>query len=250
MVDGVRSDPVVAIIPARGGSKRIPRKNIKPFLGVPLLQRTLTTLLDAGLFDRIVVSTDDSEIAALALESGVEAPFIRPDNLSDDHTGTTPVVVHAIGELEGDSGTQLGNVCCVYPGAVLITAGTLRAGLDLLVAPGTEQVMTASTFPAPIQRAYRLSDGGFAEMMWPENRSVRSQDLETAYHDAGQFYWAHRDTWLAKATGKDARTRLLVLPRSSVQDIDTPEDWEVAEALYRIRQPEVGGQVGAEFQDG
>jgi len=250
MVDGVRSDPVVAIIPARGGSKRIPRKNIKPFLGVPLLQRTLATLLDAGLFDRIVVSTDDSEIAALALESGVEVPFMRPEDLSDDRTGTTPVVVHAIGELESASGAQLGNVCCVYPGAVFITAATLRAGLDLLFAPGTEQVMTASTFSAPIQRAYRVSDDGFAEMMWPENRSVRSQDLEAAYHDAGQFYWAHRDTWLAKSTGTHARTRLQVLPRSSVQDIDTPEDWEVAEALYKIRWPGVAGQVGADGQDG
>lgn len=237
--------PTVAIVPARGGSKRIPRKNIRPFLGVPLLQRTLTTLLETELFDQVVVSTDDPEIADLARTAGASVPFLRPDDLSDDHTGTAPVVVHAISELEAASDTEIGKICCVYPAAVFVTAAALRAGLDLLAEPGTEQVMTASTFPAPIQRAYRVSDDGFAEMMWPEHRTTRSQDLESAYHDAGQFYWASRDTWLAKSAGTRARSRLLVLPRSEVQDIDTPEDWEFAEALYRIRWPSVGQPEGS-----
>jgi pseudaminic acid cytidylyltransferase len=221
--------PSVAVIPARGGSKRIPRKNVRPLLGVPLLVRTLKVVQDCGVFDRVVVSTDDDEVAALARKAGAEVPFRRPPELSDDHTGTRPVIRHAIGELERHGGGPLALVCCVYATAVFITRADLVEARDLLVETEASFVFTVTTFPAPIQRALRRLPDGSCEMLEPEHRLTRSQDLEEAYHDAGQFYWGTRDAWLSDIPTFGRQSRLFVLPRWRVQDIDTPEDWQQAE---------------------
>jgi pseudaminic acid cytidylyltransferase len=225
--------PSVAVIPARGGSKRIPRKNVRPLLGVPLLARTLKVVQERGVFDRVAVSTDDDEVAALARKAGAEVPFRRPAALSDDHTGTRPVIQHAIRQLEGDQGSPLGLVCCIYATAVFTTATDLVQARDLLVETAASFVFTVTTFPAPIQRALRRLPDGSCEMLHPEERLTRSQDLEEAYHDAGQFYWGTRDAWLGDEPIFGRSSRLFVLPRWRVQDIDTEEDWRRAELMLR-----------------
>jgi pseudaminic acid cytidylyltransferase len=225
----------VAIIPARGGSKRIPRKNARPFLGVPLIVRTLQVVRASGVFDRVVVSTDDGEVAALARDAGAEVPFRRPPRLSDDHTGTRPVIQHAIRQLEAASGTQLGLVCAIYVTAVFMTADDLVRARRLLLDDSAAFVFTATSFPAPIQRALRRLPDGSCEMFQPEHRHTRSQDLEGAYHDAGQFYWGTRDAWLSDLPTFGPHSRLFVLPRWRVQDIDTPEDWQHAELIQRVQ---------------
>lgn len=234
MAESRADGPVVAVIPARGGSKRIPRKNIRPFLGVPLLGRTIGILREAGIFDSIVVSTDDAEIADIARRAGAEVPFRRPAHLSDDHTGTRPVVEHAIRHLEAIHGKPLGPVCCAYPTAVFLESSTIAAGLDLLLGDGTDKVMTATAFAAPIQRAFRRTASGHVEMIWPVNAQVRSQDLEVTYHDVGQLYWARREVWLDQV--REPRVRILELDRRRVQDIDTLEDWETAEFVFKLLQ--------------
>ena len=228
--------PSVAIIPARGGSKRIPRKNIKPFLGVPLIVRTLLLLQDARVVDRVVVSTDDEEVAALARDAGAEVPFLRPPELSDDHTGTRPVIQHAIRRLEAEAGTTLGPVCSVYATAVFVTADDLAAARRLLLESPAAFVFTAATYPAPIQRALRRRPDGSCEMVQPEHRHTRTQDLEEAYHDAGQFYWGTRDAWLSDTPTFGSRSRMFLLPRWRVQDIDTPDDWQRAELMVRVAE--------------
>jgi pseudaminic acid cytidylyltransferase len=225
-------DATLAVIPARGGSKRIPRKNIRPFLGVPLLARTIALLKRSAVFDRLIVSTDDDEIAEVARAAGAEVPFRRPAELANDITGTLPVIVHAIGEMRS-CGMQPAYVACVYPAAVLTTVADLRAAWELLRESGADYVFTATSFPYPIQRALRRSGAG-CEMIWPEHRETRSQDLEPAFHDAGQFYFGRCQAWLGSRPLFSPRSRMLELPRHRVQDIDTPEDWERAELLFRL----------------
>lgn len=227
--------PTIAIIPARGGSKRIPRKNVKPFLGVPLIVRTLQTVQSSGAFERVVVSTDDDEVASIASDAGAEVPFRRPVELSDDLTGTRPVIQHAIRQLEAESEIPLGMVCSIYATAAFATPGDLGDAQQVLLDTQASFVFTATTFPAPIQRALRRLPDGSCEMIQPEHRHTRSQDLEEAYHDAGQFYWGTRDAWLSDDPLFGQSSRLFVLPRWRVQDIDTPEDWVRAEAMIRMR---------------
>ena len=226
--------PIVAIIPARGGSKRIPRKNIRSFRGTPLLERTIQTLQQTNLFDRIVVSTDDDEIANIAVAAGAEVPFLRPAELAGDHTGARPVIIHAIESLESADQSVLGPVCIVYPTAVFVTQEDLRQSLGRLVTSSADFVFSAARFDAPIQRALRTLDDGTCELMWPEHTLTRSQDLEEAYHDAGQFYWGRRDAWLAGHPVFAGNALLHVLPRWRVQDIDTEEDWNRAELIHRM----------------
>jgi len=226
----------VAIIPARGGSKRIPRKNIRPFLGVPLIARTIAILQKSDVFTRIVVSTDDDEIANIATNAGAEVPFRRPAELSNDTAPTIPVIAHAIAELE-IAGWKGQFVCCVYPAAVLTRPDDYRSARDLIAgSPAPDYVFTTASFPAPIQRAFRRTSSGGAEMFWPEHRGTRSQDLEPAYHDAGQFYFGRRDAWVEARPIFSPASRMLELPRFRVQDIDTEEDWRRAELLFRILQ--------------
>jgi pseudaminic acid cytidylyltransferase len=225
--------PVVAVIPARGGSKRIPRKNIRPFLGEPLMARTIARLQAAACFDRIVVSTDDDEIAAVARAAGAEAPFQRHASLSDDHASTVPVIRDAIQQLDRLD-CHPATIVAVYPAAVFMTATDLHTALMLLQQPDTDYVVPVTTFPYPIQRALRWREDGSTELFQPEHYESRSQDLEPAYHDAGQFYAGTRDAWLDERALFTSRTRLLRVPRTRVQDIDTPEDWERAEALFQL----------------
>jgi pseudaminic acid cytidylyltransferase len=240
MSDGSGHRSTLAVIPARGGSKRIPRKNIRPFAGVPLLSRTIAMLEAAKIFDRIIVSTDDDEIASVALGAGAEVPFRRPAELSDDVAGTLPVIAHAVRDMEA-RGFVANYVCCTYPAAVLSRPSDVRTARELLNGQDVDYVFTATSFPFPIQRALRKSSGGFCEMIWPEHRETRSQDLETAFHDAGQFYFGRRESWLEGRPLFGPRSKMLELPRYRVQDIDTPEDWTRAETIFRLLEHEERG---------
>lgn len=221
----------IAIIPARGGSKRIPRKNVKPFAGVPMIARSIRTARVSGCFDKIVVSTDDDEIAEVALAEGAEVPFQRPAELSHDHAATVPVIAHALTFLMGQ-GHQIDLACCIYATAPFMQASDLQAAGNLIATTGADYVFSATDFPFPIQRAIRLGPHGEVGMFHPEHMATRSQDLEPAYHDAGQFYWGRTQAWLAGAPIFGARSRIHPMPRARVQDIDTPEDWRQAEAMY------------------
>jgi pseudaminic acid cytidylyltransferase len=222
-----------AVIPARGGSKRIPRKNVRPFLGAPLIARTVRTVRESGVFERILVSTDDPEIAEVSTRAGAEVPFVRPGDLADDRTGTRAVIQHAIGECEAQ-GRGIDLVCSVYATAVLLDPNDLVAARDVLLHTGAAFVFSGTSFPFPIQRAVRILDDGTVAMFAPQYRLARSQDLEEAYHDAGQFYWGTRDAWMSDTPMFGRDSRMFVVPRWRVQDIDTPEDWTRAELMAQV----------------
>ena len=225
----------VCVIPARGGSERIPRKNVRDFCGRPMLAWPIEAARASGRFDRVVVSTDDAEIADAARRYGAEVPFERPARLADAFTGTRAVLRHAAELLVGD-GATLANVACLYATAVLFRPEDVRDAFALLDAhPGAERVTAVTPFPHPIERALRIDEGGRLAMLHPNHATTRSQDLEPTYHDAGQFYLWRAEALLAAAdTAPPALA--LVLPRGRVQDIDTPEDWAVAEALFEHRR--------------
>lgn len=223
----------VAIIPARGGSKRIPRKNVKPFAGVPMIARSIRAARESNCFDRIIVSTDDDEIAERALDEGAEVPFRRPTELSDDHTPTIPVVAHALNFLLGEK-QSITAACCIYATAPFLRAGDISAAWDLMASSGADYVFAATDFPFPIQRAIRLGPQGEVTMFHPEHMGTRSQDLEHAYHDAGQFYWGRTEAWCAGVPIFGEKSRIHLMPRTRVQDIDTPADWQQAEAMFSV----------------
>jgi pseudaminic acid cytidylyltransferase len=222
----------VAIIPARGGSKRIPGKNIKPFLGKPMISYSIGAARESGVFDRIIVTTDSQEIAEIAKEYGAEVPFIRPPELSDDHTDTDAVLLHAIGWLNSNW-AQVDYICCIYPTAPFVRSEYLKKGFDMIVKEKATSAFPVTSFPYPIFRALKLDQDERLKMFWPENYRVRSQDFPEAYHDAGQFYWldARKFTEEKRFFSSDAVP--IILPRKFVQDIDTQEDWERAEFIYR-----------------
>lgn len=222
----------LAVLPARGGSKRIPRKNVRPFCGRPMIAWSIAAALKSGLFDRIIVSTEDSEVAHVAREHGAEVPFLRPLDLADDHTGTIPVMAHAVGWAE-EQGWALDAVCCIYPTAALLSSDDLARGLDLLDDSRFDFAFSATDYPSPIFRAFRRTDEGGVEMFFPEHFSSRSQDLPRALHDAAMFYWGRPAAWLSARTLFGPRSTPLLIPRWRVQDIDTPDDWLRAEALFR-----------------
>lgn len=225
----------IAVIPARGGSKRIPRKNLRNFCGQPMLAWPLQAAQDSGLFQRIIVSTDDEEIAALAQQLGGEVPFRRPPALADDHTPTQPVIQHAIETLQAQ-GQTIDAVCCLYATAPFVRASDLRAGRQLIDDPAISYAFAATRFGFPIQRAFFLDEAGQPQMFQPEHALTRSQDLPEAYHDAGQFYWARSSTWLAGGAIFGPQARPVLLPAERVQDIDTEADWQRAEALMQVLQ--------------
>jgi N-acylneuraminate cytidylyltransferase len=219
----------VAIIPARGGSKRIPGKNLRPFNGLPMMVWSLRAARRAECFERIVVSTDDPAIAEQALREGAEVPFMRPAALADDYTGTLAVVAHALAQLPDAT-----LACCLYATAPLVQARYLQEGLALLNAhPEKSYAFSVCTFPFPVQRALVLDDSGALSALYPEHRQARSQDLATAYQDAGQFYWGRRAAWLGGDILFSPCSLPVILPRHLVQDIDTEEDWRRAEFLQR-----------------
>lgn len=224
----------IAVIPARGGSKRIPRKNIKLFGGQPMLAWSIYAAQQSGCFDRIIVSTDDPEIAEVAKLHGAEVPFVRPLELSDDHTGTIPVIAHAIRWQNATGKQEVCHACCIYATAPFVRAQDLKHGLDLLESNGAEYAFSATKYAFPIERALRITPDKRVYMLSPEHFNTRSQDLEEAWHDAGQFYWGKAQAWLAGRPIFSEGSAPIFLPRHRVQDIDTPEDWHEAELKFSI----------------
>jgi len=222
----------VAIIPARGGSKRIPRKNIKDFCGKPMIAWSIEAALQSGCFERVIVSTDDEEIAEVALRFGAEVPFMRPEELSGDFVATIPVIKHAIQWLEANKIIP-DWVCCIYATAPFISANALKSGLTLIQQQDADYVFSVTSYAFPIQRAIKLQQNDTVQMFSPEHFSTRSQDLDEAYHDAGQFYWGARTAWLEEKTIFSSESYPVILPRHLVQDIDTQEDWIRAELMFK-----------------
>jgi len=226
----------VAIIPARGGSKRIPKKNIKPFFGQPLIAYSIKTALSSGLFEKVVVSTDDKEIAEVSKSYGAEV-LERPKELADDFTGTGEVVAHALKFLNEQS-EHYDFICTIYATAPLLEVKYIKKGLNMLLKnPDAHMAFSVTSMPFPIQRTFKITPDKRCEMFTPEYYQSRSQDLEEAYQDAGQFYWENLHNQASDiAFGKSSIP--IILPRHIVQDIDTLEDWEMAEKLYIVQKME------------
>jgi pseudaminic acid cytidylyltransferase len=234
----------VAIIPARGGSKRVPRKNVSDFCGKPMIAWSIEAALASDCFDRVVVSTDDDEISAVARSLGAELPFVRPAALSDDHAGILPVMAHAVRWLQRRNrvtGRRFDRACCIFATAPFMQPEDLRTGLSVLEAQYVDYAFTVTSYAYPIQRAVRLTARGRIEMMQPDGFDARSQDFEEAYHDAGQFYWGTADAWLEQRPLFGGGAAPVILPRHRVHDIDTPEDWTRAELIFKALNP--GGKV-------
>lgn len=231
----------VAIIPARGGSQRIPRKNIKLFNGEPMIAHSIRAARTSGAFDQVVVSTDDAEIADVARHYGADVPFMRPADLADAFTGTAAVIQHALCTLDALD-QRFDYACCLYATAPLLQACYLRQGLEVLQAAAEKSyAFSVCSFGFPVQRALLIDSDGSLGAMHPEFRSVRSQDLPVAYQDAGQFYWGRSDAWLRGDTVFSELSLPVILPRHLVQDIDSPEDWLRAEYLYAALK--AGGEL-------
>lgn len=221
----------IAIIPARGGSKRVPRKNIRPFAGRPVIAFPIQRAQESGIFDRIVVSTDDDEIADIATSLGADVPFRRPAELSDDYATTIPVIAHATDWVERNFG-GVHQVCCLYPTTPFLMAEDLLAARNLLISGRWDYCFGACEYGSPIFRSFqRHADGGL-EMFFPEKYSARSQDLPRALHDAGQFYFGKADAWLSNRPIFGIRSTVVELPRWRVHDIDTDDDWRRAELVW------------------
>lgn len=225
---------IVAVIPARGGSKRIPRKNLRPFLGKPIIGYSINAARASKLFDRVIVSTDDADIAAIARGFGAETPFTRPKELSDDYTGTDAVIKHAIRWFM-EHGKSVSLVCCIYATAPFIQVKHLIEGYEKLVSSGKLFSFPVTWFEFPVQRALRIHADSI-QAAYPEHILSRSQDLEKLYHDAGQFYWGRGEAFLHDHVDAYSTSVPVVLPRYLVQDIDTPEDWSRAELMYQTLQ--------------
>jgi N-acylneuraminate cytidylyltransferase len=223
----------IAVIPARGGSKRIPRKNIKYFCGKPMIAWSIEVAQASGLFDHIIVSTDDAEIAAVAKQWGAEVPFMRPFELSNDYAGATEVIAHAT-QWAADQGFDLEAVCCIYATAPFVQVPDLKQGWEALNTGAWDYAFAATDFAAPIFRSFKQTPEGGVEMFFPEQFATRSQDLPSALHDAGQFYWGRPSAWLEGKRVFDHNSRLIIIPRWRVQDIDTPDDWRRAEMLAPV----------------
>lgn len=227
----------VAVIPARGGSKRIPRKNIKLFGGKPIIAWSIEAARRSGCFDRIIVSTDDDEIADIARSFGAETPFPRPIELSDDNIGVARVMRHALEELAtADMALQL--ACCIYATAPFITAEDILRGLTIIRSQGTDYAIGITNFAYPIQRALRVDEQNRVSMFEPEYFLTQSQDLEEAWHDAAQFCWGTAKAWTEERLLPLANTAAVKLPRYRVQDIDTSEDWSHAELMLKVLEKE------------
>ncbi|TLT01794.1 pseudaminic acid cytidylyltransferase [Aliarcobacter cibarius] len=220
----------IAIIPARGGSKRIHKKNIKDFHGKPLIAYSIEVALNSKLFDKVIVSTDDEEIAKTAIKFGAEVPFVRPKELSDDFTGTGEVINHAIEFLKNNH-QKVDFVCTIYATAPFLQEKYLIESFEKLKKSNAKNAFSCTSMPFPIQRTFKITSNDRCEMFWPENFSKRSQDLEDAFQDAGQFYWTNLNVESNQIIfGKDSIP--IILPRYLVQDIDTLEDWTRAEFMY------------------
>lgn len=222
----------VAIIPARGGSKRIPRKNIKLFCGRPMIAWSIQAAHESGLFERIIVSTDDEEIAEVARGWGAETPFVRSPELAGDYVGTTEVIAHAAHWLEAQDQT-LTAVCCIYATAPLIREADLKRGLEVLQSGDWAYAFSVAEFSPSVYRAFQALPEGGLSMVFPEYFSTRSQDLPVALHDAAQFYWGRPDAWTQGLRIFDSHSMPVAIPRWRVQDIDDMDDWIRAEMIFK-----------------
>jgi pseudaminic acid cytidylyltransferase len=222
----------IAIIPARGGSKRIPRKNIKDFQGKPIIAYSIETALISGLFDEVMVSTDDEEIAITSRQYGASVPFIRSAEASND-VASTAMVLHEVLKSYKESGQAFAHACCIYPTAPFVTPQRLSEAWELLLARGFDSVLPVVRYSYPIWRSVRLENGK-ARMHWQEHLNSRSQDLPAAYHDAGQFYWFNTESFLHQGTLFTPNTGAIELEEMEVQDIDNLKDWKLAELKYKL----------------
>lgn len=222
----------VALIPARGGSKRIPRKNVRQFGGRPMIAWAIGAATECRLFERIVVSTDDAEIAAVAHEYGAETPFIRPESLANDTAGTVPVIAHALRELWA-SGFQSDFAACIYPCTPFLRGQDLVDAFGVLKNSGEDFVYPVVEYPHPTYRAMRRSASGRMEFIFPECEEMRTQDLETTFHDAGQFYWGKSSAWISEKKMHTAGIGMKV-PSWRFVDIDNDDDWRRAELLFKL----------------
>lgn len=237
--DRITSDrelgPTLAIIPARGGSRRIPRKNVRRFCGKPIIEYSIRAAIDAGGFDEVMVSTDDAEIAEIARGAGASVPFLRSSTTANDHAGLAEVVLEVLARY-GELGRTFGAFCCLLPTAPFVTPERLRHGRDLLATSGADTVVPVVAFSYPIQRALRVREGR-CSMLWPENYPTRSQDLEPTYHDCGQFYWMRTASLIEQGRLFAADCVAVPLPDTEVQDIDSEDDWRIAELKYGLLHP-------------
>jgi pseudaminic acid cytidylyltransferase len=223
----------VAIITARGGSKRIPRKNIKIFSGQPIINYSINAALESGLFNEVMVSTDDLEIAEQAIKAGAKVPFMRSAENSNDFAGTAEVICEVIEKYKSQNiSFDIG--CCIYPTAPFLTSDTLKSGYDIFNNKNYDVLFPAIQYSYPIQRSIRLMSDGRVEMLWPENYTKRSQDLEPVYHDVGQFYWFNTKVMLIKKKLFTDNSGVLVVSEMLSQDIDNEEDWRLAEMKYKL----------------
>ena len=223
----------LGLIPARGGSKRIPRKNIRPFFGVPMISRSIAAALGSAAITDVIVSTDDAAIADVARAAGAQIPFMRSAELSDDHATTLAVIADALERMEAQ-GHQVEAICCLYATAPFVQAADLDGAFERLQSSGAAYVFAGAEFPYPIQRALRR-DGDRVRMFHPEHTATRSQDLEPAYHDAGQFYWCRPEAIRARLPLLGPDSAMYLMDRARVQDIDTPADWAFAERLFALQ---------------
>lgn len=221
----------IAIIPARGGSKRIPKKNIKEFAGKPIIAYSIDAAKESGLFDKVVVSTDSQEIADIAIDCGAEAPFMRPAHLADDFTPMADVAEHAI-QWAIKQCEEPHYACLIAATAPMLTPADIRKGWEVLKGNDTDSVFSVTSFAFPIFRSLKITDSGKLAMFWPEHELTRSQDLPEAYHDATKFYWLRVKDFLVKPRLYTQNAMPVILPRYRAQDIDTPEDWEMVERMY------------------
>ena len=231
----------LCVIPARGGSKRIPRKNIKFFFGQSMIGYSIKAAIASECFDKVIVSTDDQEIAEVAKSFGAEVPFMRPDELANDYTTTIPVIKHAI-EWFDDQGQSPSEVCCLYATAPFIQEDSIRRAYKKMKQERADYCFTVTSFAFPIQRAIKITVENRIEMFYPEHFETRSQDLEESYHDAGQFYWGKAEAFKQQKPLFSKSATPYILPRHLVQDVDTPEDWKRAELMYQVLKK--SGELG------
>jgi pseudaminic acid cytidylyltransferase len=224
----------IAVIPARGGSKRIPRKNIKLFHGLPVIAYAIKAARETKIFDQIVVSTDDEEIAEIALSFGASVPWMRAKDLSDDYATTISVMQDAVKKIQANL-KGLESICCIYPLTPLLEPSHLLQGLKILESDDWNYVFSGSKASKPPQRFFSLGKSKGVEMLFPEHEVTRTQDLVQTYHDAGQFYWGRKFAWESGLPIFSSKSTIIEIPEESAVDIDTPEDWYYAEALFSLK---------------
>jgi len=225
----------ICVIPARGGSKRIPRKNIKTFNGKPIIAYSIEAAIESNCFDKVIVSTDDSEISKIAKVFGAEVPFIRPAEISNDFAATNPVIIHAVNWIE-NQGEIIDSICCLYATAPFIQSNSISEAYSQFKKYNADFCFSVTSFPFPIQRAIKIRQNGKVELFQPEHFHSRSQDLDETYHDAGQFYWGTKEAFNSNFPISSDTVIPFILPRHLVQDIDTLEDWITAEIMHEVIQ--------------